>query len=79
MHAGIGSGKMWMLKWHQNIAATLAQEVGGERQPPSLQEIYELGVVAVYDDVFSSVLNSDFIFFSLKTLRCFKHKSQMIK
>lgn len=63
-----------MLEWHQNIAANLAQEVGGERQPPRLQGIYELGVVAVYDGVFSSVLNSDF-FFSLKTLRCFKHKS----
>lgn len=51
-----------MLKGHQNIAATLAQEVGGERQPPSLQGIYELGVVAVYNGVFSSVINSDFFF-----------------
>lgn len=53
---------MWMLEWHQNIAANLAQEVGGERQPPRLQGIYELGVVAVYDGAFSSVLNSDFFF-----------------
>lgn len=60
MHAGIDSGKIKVASEYSCYFSTGGE---GERQPPSLQGVYELGVVAVYDNVFSSVLNTDFFFF----------------